>query len=217
MSRSFFHCTAIVLVCFVAGCGIIIDTTKHELGYERRTILVDNVKTARNDEDAAKQQFQTTLQEFQAVTHFNGGDLEAEYDKLNFQYQECETRAQDVRDQIARVERTAAKMFDEWNGELSQYSSDDLRQRSEAELNDTKARYEKLIGVMKNAASKMDPVLSRFKDEVLFLKHNLNAAAIASLSTTAAGIETNVSKLVADMEASIAEADNFVNQMQPTK
>ena len=92
--------------------------------------------------------------------------------------------------------------------------NDDLRQRSEAELNDTKVRYEKLIGVMKAAAGKMDPVLARFKDQVLFLKHNLNAAAIASLSTTAAGIDNDVSKLIKDMEASIAEADTFVNQMK---
>jgi hypothetical protein len=60
----------------------------------------------------------------------------------------------------------------------------------------------------------MDPVLKRFNDQVLYLKHNLNAQAIASLQTTAAGIDTDVSALIKDMEASIAEADDFIKQMK---
>ncbi|HWE03915.1 MAG TPA: DUF2959 family protein [Tepidisphaeraceae bacterium] len=205
---------ALAFAMFLSGCGSVIDFTKQEMGYPKRDILVSNVKTARNDEDSAKQQFQTTLQQFQAVTHFNGGDLEAEYDKLNFQYESCDARAQAVRDQIDRVEKSADKLFAEWNGELQQYSNEDLRRRSETELNTTKERYRKVITSMKNAAERMKPVLAAFKDQVLFLKHNLNAQAIASLSTTAAGIDTDVSKLIKEMEASIAEADTFVNQMK---
>ena len=66
---------------------------------------------------------------------------------------------------------------------------------------------------MKQASGKMDPVLSAFHDQVLFLKHNLNAQAIASLQTTAAGIEQDVAALIKDMENSIKEADAFINQM----
>ncbi len=167
-----------------------------------------------NDEDAAKQQFQTTLQQFQAVTHFNGGDLETEYNKLNYEYEACEARATGVSNRIATVEVAAQKLFDEWQSELQQYNNPELRRSSEQKLNETKERYQKLIGVMKGAESRMHPVLLAFHDQVLFLKHNLNASAIASLQTTAAGIDTDVSKLVKDMEASIAEADAFVSQMK---
>ncbi|HZK81318.1 MAG TPA: DUF2959 family protein [Humisphaera sp.] len=206
----------LVLALSLCGCGSMIDFTKQEMGYPKREILVSNVKTARNDEDAAKQQFQTTLQQFQAVTHFNGGSLEDEYNKLNFQYESCDSRVQAVNSQIERVEASAQKLFAEWNDELGQYSNDDLRRKSEAELKNTKDRYEKVIVSMKNAAKRMKPVLAAFHDQVLFLKHNLNAQAIASLSTTAAGIDTDVAKLIKEMEASIAEADAFVNQMKAT-
>jgi len=60
----------------------------------------------------------------------------------------------------------------------------------------------------------MQPVLTAFRDQVLFLKHNLNAAAIASLQTTAKGIESDVERLVAEMNASIAEADRFIKGMK---
>jgi hypothetical protein len=59
----------------------------------------------------------------------------------------------------------------------------------------------------------MNPVLAAFKDQVLFLKHNLNAQAIASLGSTATQIEGDVARLIKEMEASIGEADDFIKQM----
>jgi hypothetical protein len=48
---------------------------------------------------------------------------------------------------------------------------------------------------------------------VLYLKHNLNADAISSLQQTATGINTDVENLIRDMNASIAEANSFINDM----
>jgi len=108
-------------------------------------------------------------------------------------------------------------MFKEWNDELKQYNNPDLRRASEKQLYETKDRYNQLITVMRQASSKMDPVLTAFHDQVLFLKHNLNAQAIASLQNTAKGIETDVAALIKDMEASINEANQFISQMDASK
>ena len=67
---------------------------------------------------------------------------------------------------------------------------------------------------MRTAESKMKPVLRAFNDQVLYLKHNLNAAAIASLQGTAVQIDKDVSALIADMEKSINEANAFVANME---
>jgi hypothetical protein len=71
---------------------------------------------------------------------------------------------------------------------------------------DLEEKYAQLIGAMKRAEKKIDPVLAAFKDQVLYLKHNLNAQAIASLQSELASIETDVAKLIKEMEASIREA-----------
>jgi hypothetical protein len=63
----------------------------------------------------------------------------------------------------------------------------------------------------------MDPVLSRFKNRVLFVKHNLNAQAIASLKGTEIELGGEIEKLIKEMEASIAEADQFIAEIQPKK
>jgi hypothetical protein len=68
--------------------------------------------------------------------------------------------------------------------------------------------------VMEQAAARMEPVLDAFRDQVLFLKHNLNAQAISALSGTTRDLQQDISRLIADMEKSIKEADAFISSMQ---
>jgi hypothetical protein len=56
-------------------------------------------------------------------------------------------------------------------------------------------------------------VLAGFRDQVLFLKHNLNAKAIASLQSNVLAIEDDIAVLIRDMEASIKEADEFIHTL----
>ena len=105
-------------------------------------------------------------------------------------------------------------MFKEWKQELQQYENTELRSKSQQQLNQSRERYDELIAAMRRAESKMKPVLKAFGDQVLFLKHNLNAQAIASLQTTTAQIDSDVQALIKDMEASINEANEFISQMK---
>ena len=127
------------------GCKATYYATWEKLGWAKRDILVDRVKDTRDDQEAAKKQFQTTLQRFQEVTHFAGGELEAKYNKLKSEYDSCESRAQKVSKDIRSVESVSHDMFAEWEEELKQYSSDELRRSSEQKLRDTRVRYDQLI------------------------------------------------------------------------
>lgn len=211
--------TAAALLLAAPGCSSTsIALREKVLGEAKREQLVNRVEDARDSQNAAKQQFQSALDEFIAVTNAGAdarvAELEARYKKLNSEYERSESRAQTVRDRIDSVERVAGALFREWKAELGQYSSATLRSASERQLAETQSRYDQLLGVMKQAASKMDPVLAAFKDQVLFLKHNLNARAIASLQATATQVQSDVSGLIRDMEASINEANSFISQMQ---
>ena len=109
----------------------------------------------------------------------------------------------------------ARDLFKEWNGELTEYSDPGLRQKAAQQLAETEARYDTLVMKMDAAAASMDPVLVMFHDRVLYLKHNLNARAIAALEPETAGLQSNVESLIADMERSIADADAFIAEMRP--
>lgn len=81
-------------------------------------------------------------------------------------------------------------------------------------MRDTKREYGKMVAAMRKAEKTMYPVLDVLRDQVLFLKHNLNARAIASIKTELATVQRDVAALVKQMESSIAEANQFITQMQ---
>ncbi|MDX2114747.1 MAG: DUF2959 family protein [Planctomycetota bacterium] len=186
---------------------------REQLGYAKREQLVDRVEDARDAQDAAKEQFASALDEFLALTGSTGTSLEQTYNKLRKQSERAASRADTVRTRIKSVEAVSSSLFREWEKELEQFKTPALRAQSESMLRDTRAQYERLIGAMKAAEARMQPVLDVFSEQVLFLKHNLNAQAVASLRGTASQIESDVGSLIAELEASIAEANAFIDQM----
>ena len=198
------------------GCSSTYYDTMEKFGIAKREILVDRVEETRDAQSAAKEQFSSALEQFLAVTKADGGELQKKYDALNREFTRSETRAQEVRDRIKSVEDVAEALFREWKQEMNQYTNASLRRESQREYDLTRKRYEELIEVMKRAADRMEPVLATFRDQVLFLKHNLNARALASLTTTNRELEADISRLVADMEASIREAEDFIKTMHST-
>jgi hypothetical protein len=198
----------------LAACSSTGMAIKEKFGYAKREQLVDEVKDARDEQSAAKKQFASALDEFLAVTRVKTGDLEPRYKKLKSEFERAEDRADAVHEEIADVNRVATALFKEWKAELKDYSSDSLRRSAQRQLDATQDRYERVYESMRAAEAKMKPVLDAFRDQVLFLKHNLNAQAIAGLQQNVAEIEAEVATLVREMEASIAESNAFIEQMQ---
>jgi chromosome segregation ATPase len=208
---------AAAVAVFYTGCSSTYYDALESLGYAKRDLLVERVKKTEEAQTEAKEQFKSALEHFLAVTRINGGELEQKYNELDAELQSSEKRAKDVRDRIASVRDVADALFREWRSELGQYSNGTLRDQSERELDATKSRYENLMRLMQRAADRMDPVLASFRDQVLFLKHNLNARVLASLDTTDRDLRGDIDRLIADMEASIRESQAFIQGIQPQK
>jgi hypothetical protein len=213
-SSTYLKVLTMVMTCLLlAACQSTYYKTMEAFGYHKREILVDRVEEARDAQQQAKEQFQTALEKFTEVTGFEGGDLEKKYDKLKSELDKSESRAKAVSSRIKSVEDVAEALFKEWQSELDQYTNDKLRTSSQQRLDLTLQKYQQLITAMKRAESKIEPVLLAFRDNVLFLKHNLNAQAIASLQAELDAVESDIASLIRDMEVSIAEADEFINAM----
>jgi len=59
----------------------------------------------------------------------------------------------------------------------------------------------------------MQPVLKTFRDNVLFLKHNLNAQAIGALRSEFSGLESDIQRLISDMNRSIEDSNRFIQEL----
>ena len=213
MTRMIHFGLLLCLILFSSGCQQAYYKTMETFGYHKRDILVERVEESRDAQEQAKEQFKSALDKFSEVVNYQGGELQKEYDQMKSELDKSEAKAAKVRERIDAVQEVAEALFSEWEKELDQYSNERYRQSDEELLIRTKQRYAKLMGAMKRAESKMDPVLSAFRDQVLYLKHHLNARAVASLQDELEDIETDVASLVAEMEASIDEANTFISNM----
>jgi hypothetical protein len=205
---------AFTVVFLLAGCQSAYYSTMEQFGVHKRDIMVDRVSEARDSQEEAKEQFASALERFSSVLDFKGGTLEEKYKQLKDELDRSEKKAQEVHKRIADVEDVSEALFDEWKDELAEYSSASLRRDSERKLEQTKRQYSKLIAAMKRAEAKVEPVLTPLRDQVLYLKHNLNARAIASLQSELVNIETDVASLIREMESSIREADSFIKTLE---
>ena len=208
--------TAWLLVAVVAlgACESAYYGAWEKMGVHKRDILVDRVENAAEAQEDAKEEFQSALEKFSAVVNVPPSDLKDTYEELAEAFEDAESRAEEVTDRIDAVESVSAALFDEWQDEIGQITNARLRSSSADQLKKSRRQYEGLIKSMRRAEAKMPPVLDAFRDQVLFLKHNLNAQAIAALEGELGMIETNVAALIRDMEASIAQSQTFIEDMQ---
>ncbi len=204
----------LLILLFTSGCNSLYYGTMEKFGKYKRDILVDRVKSARDAQQETKEQFTSALDKFKSVVNVPSGKLQEKYDLLKGELDKSEAKAAAVKKRIADVEDVSKALFDEWTKELDQYKNADLRAESKKKLDQTRQKYTLLINAMKKADSKIEPVLSAFRDQVLFLKHNLNAQAVASLQSEVTTMEADTGKLIEEMEKSIAEADTFIKTMQ---
>jgi len=205
---------AAAAVAALCGCNTLYYGALEKMGVHKRDILVDRVREARSAQAGAKQQFLTAMEQFKSVVRVPGSDLEKQYDALHATLLKSERSADDVRKRVDAVEAVSEALFSEWRDEIKQYGSASLKSSSQQKYDATRRKYEALIVAMRRAEAKLEPALVPLRDQVLFLKHNLNARVIAGLSDELVSVQVNVDALVREVEAAITQADTFIAALQ---
>ncbi len=214
MQRFWGACVLVSAGLLLAGCESAYYSTMESMGVHKREILVDRVDEAAEAQEDAKEEFRDALELFTSVVDVPPSGLQDAYDDLSDAFEDSESRAEAVRDRIGAVESVSDALFEEWRDEIELISNAKLKSASSTQLRRSEQQYRELIRAMRRAEGKMDPVLTAFRDQVLFLKHNLNAQAVASLQGELGSIQTDVAVLIRDMEASIAKSQAFIEDME---
>ena len=198
----------------LTGCQSAYYAAWEKVGVEKRDIMVDRVEDAKESQEDAQQQFSDALEQFTHLMNYDGGELQDVYEELKDQYEESNQAATEVTKRINKVQSVADALFDEWETELDKFSNPDLRRESASKLKDTQRRYASLLKSMRKAEAKMEPVLSALQDNVLYLKHNLNATAIGALQSEFNGVKNDINQLIAEMNNAIKESNAFISSMR---
>ncbi len=213
-TKKLFNFIALFLILFLGACSSTYYGAMEKVGIHKRDILVDRVESARDSQSEAQEQFKTALEQFESVVKLQETDLKKAYDKTNKEYERSEEAAQKVSARVKKVESVAEALFEEWQDELEQYQNSDLQRASRRQLSDTRQRYKTMLRSMLNAEKSMAPVLRIFKDNVLFLKHNLNAQAIGSLRSEFSELQKEITQLISKMNEAIESSNTFIAELQ---
>ncbi len=204
---------AALAVLTLNGCATAYYGAWEKVGYHKRDILQERVEDARDAQADAQVEFKDALEQFGSVVAIEDTDLQRAYEQLNDEYEDSLAAAELVSERVEEVDEVANALFDEWEGELGQYTNAKLRNSAKGQLEATRSNYSTLLRTMRNAESSMKPVLNTFRDNVLYLKHNLNAQAVGALRGEFKSLQTDVQRLIAEMNKSIAESDKFIASM----
>ncbi|ALS31569.1 DUF2959 domain-containing protein [Pseudoalteromonas sp. NZS127] len=205
--------TVLALVLTLSGCQSAYYSAMEKVGVHKRDILIDRVEETKDSQQESQEEFKSALERLTTLIDFNGGELQDTYNQLNDDYESSLKAANEVSTNINKVEDVAEALFDEWSDELEQYKSASLKRESSKKLAATKRQFDQLLRSMRSAESKMEPVLTSLHDNVLYLKHNLNAQAVSAIKGEFTNLKRDIQLLMNDMNKSIADSNKFIEQM----
>ncbi len=198
----------------LSGCASVQYSALEKVGIHKRDILVDRVEDARDSQNETSENLVSAYEELSALIDYDGGELEDRYERLKKQVEKSADTIEELDEHLADIDRVSEDLFDEWESELDLYSSAALRRDQEQKLATARRQFATMRERMQVARNRVDPVMAVLADNVLFLKHSLNAQALAALRGQATLLEGQVDALIRDMRVAIEEADAFISRMR---
>jgi len=211
IGRARFVC---LLLITLTGCASVQYSALEKVGIHKRDILVDRVEDARDAQTETREQLVTAYEELSALVGHEGGELEKKYERLSKEVERSRKATQVLDEHLSDIDRVSQDLFDEWESELNLYSSATLKADQKRKLVLARRQFMTMRDRMQTARNRVDPVMAVLTDNVLFLKHSLNAQALAALRGQTAVLEGQVDALIRDMQVAIEEADAFISRMR---
>jgi len=212
MLKSFSYLLVIALLS--TGCSSMYYAGMESVGVHKRDIMVDRVEDVQEAQEDAQKEFKSALEHFGTLVTIKDTDLKEAYEDFNDEYEDAKDAADDVNKYINKLEDVSLALFEEWEDEIVMYTNAKLQEQSKSQLRDTQSKYNKMMKSMRKSEKSMEPILATFHDNVLILKHSLNAQAIGALQGEFDGLKNNIDSLITQMNQSIKESDKFIKEMK---
>ena len=202
------------LLTLAVGCSSVQYSALEKVDIHKRDILVDNVEEARDSQAETREQLVTAYEELSTLIGFDGGELETQYKRLSREVERSQDSIDELDGHLSDIDRVSEDLFEEWEAELGQYNSAALRADQARKLKLSRKQFATMRDRMQTARDRVDPVMAVLNDNVLYLKHSLNAKALDALRGQASMLEGQVDALIRDMQVAIDEADAFIANMR---
>lgn len=202
------------IILTISGCANdVYYAGMEKAGFHKRDIMVSRVEKVQDSQKEAQEEFKSALEQFETLVTLEDSNLKSVYEKFNDEYENAKEAADDLNTRIDKLEDVSISLFEEWEEELTLYKNQKLKAQSQEKLKNTRLKYKKMMASMRSSEKSMEPVLNTFQDNVLILKHSLNAQAIGALKNEFGSLKNEVKVLISKMNQSIKESDTFIKEM----
>jgi len=162
----------------------------------------------------AKVQLEKTLANYNTIVDGKAADPKASYKDLGKAVKDTEDRVAAVTKSKEEMDAEAGTLFASWKVSTDAIGSPDLKKKSQDRLDETQARYGKIATAGKDARGEYDAFLTGLKDQITFLGHDLNPAAMASLKPEAAKLNDKAKTMFGKIDAAAAAANSSIDGMR---
>jgi hypothetical protein len=164
---------------------------------------------------ATRQQVQKTVALYNSIMEAKAKDARKTYNDLVKAIERCEKKAGDVRVKTEEMEGEAHKFFAEWTKSLDGIENQDLRQRGQKRLNETRVGYGEILASGRRAGAEFQPFIAALHDQVVYLGYDLNPSAVASLEEDAKKLNTQATVLFDKIDEVMEATDNYIRSLRP--
>jgi flagellar motility protein MotE (MotC chaperone) len=114
------------------------------VGVEKRDLFRKEVGNVREEQEESGAAFKDALTRLKEVYHLKDGEIDKSYRKLNSSYQKAQSESEELKKRILTLEKVASDLFEEWEKEIGEISTQDLKEKSKTQLKKTKQKYQSL-------------------------------------------------------------------------
>jgi len=194
----------------LGSCQAVYLGTLEQFGFEKREILYERIETAGESIVVLEQRLDETFAVYREAINQEGGNLLSSQKRFSNFYDKTEDAASEFDSRIEKVQAVANAMFEEWNSETGEIIDAELRRKSRSNYTRALAHYGNLLRSMRAVQAETDPILTRLRDHVLFMKLNLHPGAYAPLRKTEDEFLASAEAVSLTMKATYEEVQSFL-------
>jgi hypothetical protein len=183
-------------------------------GVKQTDRLVKRAEDTMKQIAETKAELRKTLDTYNTLIKGGPGDAKKIYDDLRKAAEKCDKKREDVRKRSADMESEAHTFFEEWTASLVDISNEDLKQRSQARLNDTRLSFGEILSAGRHAGADFDVFMATLRDQIVYLGYDLNPSAVASLAEDAKKLNAQADTMFESIDAVTATINKSVSSIK---
>jgi len=202
--------TAIVAPCaFLSGCSLLGGDQKNSLN--QVDVLLASIQSVQAESGVSKERSHAALEQLVQLTkpEFEGDAAQA-YASLVAAIETSQAQAEKLAESVEPMKDAAADVFKQWTKDLEEMHNSRLRAQSRARMEETRKRYEAVVGASAVAQTSLEAFNADLHDHALFLGHDFNRTAVSAIATEVAALEERSKDLDHRLDACAAAAQRYV-------